>query len=73
MNGQEVLKALFMAGLDVDALEVITSVDAFVNDSGFTRRAIEALQRQIDVRDNDCPYTHAHTRDWCGRPGCRES
>lgn len=20
-----------------------------------------------------CPYTHAHTREWCGYVGCRES
>lgn len=25
-------------------------------------------------RDRDpCPYTHAHTRHWCGHPDCRES
>jgi hypothetical protein len=22
---------------------------------------------------NPCPYTHAHTRGWCGYPFCRES
>lgn len=22
---------------------------------------------------NPCPYTHAHTRSWCGHDGCRES
>jgi hypothetical protein len=21
----------------------------------------------------ECPYTHAHTRSWCGFPTCRES
>ena len=61
MNCQEVLKARFLAGRDVDAREVITAVDAFVNDTAFTRRAIDALEKQIAVRDNDCPYTHAHT------------
>ena len=20
-----------------------------------------------------CPYTHSHTREWCGYAGCRES
>lgn len=20
-----------------------------------------------------CMYTHSHTREWCGNPGCRES
>lgn len=23
--------------------------------------------------DDTCPYTHSHTREWCGRPSCRES
>jgi hypothetical protein len=23
--------------------------------------------------DNPCPYTHSHTRHWCGYDGCRES
>lgn len=23
--------------------------------------------------EHSCPYTHAHTRDWCDRPFCRES
>lgn len=22
--------------------------------------------------DNPCPYTHSHTRHWCGYPMCRE-
>lgn len=31
-------------------------------------------QGESDFADTEpCPYAHAHTRDWCGRPGCRES
>lgn len=26
----------------------------------------------VDALD-DCPYTHAHTRHWCGRLFCRDS
>ncbi len=25
------------------------------------------------VPRSPCPFTHAHTRDWCGHEGCRES
>lgn len=27
---------------------------------------------EIDARTS-CPFTHSHTRDWCGYEGCRES
>lgn len=31
---------------------------------------LECLDRRAE---DACPYTHAHTRHWCGRPTCRES
>lgn len=27
----------------------------------------------ITETESECPYTHAHTRHWCGYPTCRES
>lgn len=26
-----------------------------------------------DCPQHECPYDHSHTRQWCGRPTCRES
>src|SRR6185437_8924626 len=32
------------------------------------------LERAIEARATEpCPYRQAHTRDFCGRPTCRES
>lgn len=30
-------------------------------------------ERAVDGHQNPCPYTHAHTRYFCGRDTCRES
>lgn len=43
---------------------------------------IDMIKRKLDAaalvameqrQSNPCPYTQAHTREFCGRPGCRES
>ena len=34
-------------------------------------RAIAALTPPLPPEP--CPFTHSHTRAWCGHPGCRES
>ena len=34
-----------------------------------TAGLIAMEQRQSDP----CPYTHSHTRNWCGHVGCRKS
>lgn len=34
-------------------------------------RMITVLEEPTTL--DPCPYTFAHTREWCGRPGCRES
>jgi hypothetical protein len=44
---------------DVDTLRAKLSVAVLI--------AVE--QRQSDP----CPYTHSHTRNWCGHAGCRKS
>lgn len=28
---------------------------------------------ESDLEQRTCPYTHAHTRHWCGNRNCRES
>lgn len=30
-------------------------------------------QGMVKAEKNDCPYTHSHTKEWCGYDGCRES
>lgn len=35
--------------------------------------AIEARGARMLAEYDPCPYTHSHTRHWCGRDYCRES
>lgn len=35
--------------------------------------AIVDLAHKIIENNPPCPFTFAHTRDWCGNPNCRES
>lgn len=35
--------------------------------------AILALAEEILEQNEGCPYTHAHTRHWCGNINCRDS
>jgi len=38
------------------------------------RSILTALTELLsDLERDDCPYTHAHTRHWCGNPRCRDS
>ncbi|QUH01426.1 hypothetical protein HUO13_11940 [Saccharopolyspora erythraea] len=32
-----------------------------------------AIARALGIDPDPCPYTHSHTRAFCGRPSCRES
>lgn len=41
-------------------------------DSGYTSGQNDAMD-QLTYRTGKCPYTHGHTREWCGYAGCRES
>lgn len=52
------LRALHEAGVD--------------NWSGYDY-AMEALNADEGPQLPTCPYTHAHTRHWCGYNTCRES
>lgn len=58
---------VFLPGSAAEALEVLDSDSEIINygrDFGST----------TPVPDKDpCTYTFAHTRTWCGNPGCRES
>ncbi len=36
-------------------------------------KAILALAEEILEQYEGCPYSHAHTRHWCGNINCRDS
>lgn len=35
-----------------------------------TTAVLVAVEQQ---QADPCPYSHSHTRNWCGHPGCRKS
>lgn len=35
--------------------------------------AVGVIKREVGIPEESCPYTHAHTRHWCGYDTCRES
>ena len=48
-------------------------------DQGYNEGFSDAKEAAKQEEENsilpyaDCPYTHAHTREWCGYAKCRES
>lgn len=38
-----------------------------------SQEILDELDRPAPLRDGPCPYTHSHTRFFCGRVSCRES
>lgn len=58
-------------------------------DDGYSRSSvdvdqdvIDVLKRKLDLAGliaveqqemDPCPFTHSHTRNWCGHAGCRKS
>lgn len=45
----------------------------------FMTKVVESLIKHGDIKveevvgETQCAYTHSHTREFCGNPGCRES
>lgn len=67
--------------LNLSLSEVQDLIDASLacvgenNGRDYRRRMVELvgkLQAELDAYPK-CPYTHGHTRHWCGYEGCRES
>jgi len=52
--------------------EALTELDA---EGGFQRLSHQeqAVMLLAKIKRPRCPYTFAHTRHWCGNPGCRAS
>jgi len=52
--------------------EALAALDA---ENGFQRLSYQEQAAYLLAKINgpECPFTFAHTRHWCGYPGCRES
>lgn len=50
--------------------------DVEITTYGAPRVPLEVLQyiteRAVGVKGPQCPFDFAHTRHWCGYPGCRD-
>lgn len=40
---------------------------------GYPRTHVMSECYWVDCPEHKCEYTMSHTRNWCGRPTCRES
>jgi hypothetical protein len=69
---------------DLDAIIRLTGVeDSFglrmalahnlfgIWDRGYEQGQSDSMSR-VSYALGNCPYTHSHTREWCGYAGCRE-
>lgn len=43
-----------------------------IYDRGYEAGQSDAMDKET-YQTGTCPYTHAHTKHWCGYAGCRES
>jgi ribosome modulation factor len=44
-----------------------------IYDRGYDRGQDDAIDGERLASRGECPFTHAHTRHWCGYAGCRDS
>lgn len=42
-------------------------------DQGYNEGFSDAVNTPQPDSENKCPYTHSHTKEWCGYDNCRKS
>lgn len=57
--------------------DAVAILDSWANDlpvPSERRTAREATDLiRVEPRTEECPYTFAHTKHWCGKDGCRDA